>query len=239
MTTELAIRNEDYLMIHDPAKVGAILEANLGGERLRVGDLDSVKIPTGGMTQWAIEGADGTSYVPAVTGIIVHMHNQRAYYQAEFSGGNEKPDCSANDGHTPYGNPGDELRLAGKGCDECPLSQFGSGKNGGQACRQTRRVYIVQPGVLLPLVVTLSPTSVGYMRKYLLRLGATAYWSVVTKLTLKQAVSKNGIKYSVAVPEMAGKLTSDQAESVVNFRDALIDSMKYVPQADAVDEVPF
>ncbi len=227
-------------MLSDPDRVGAILEANLGGERLRPGDLDQVKIPTGGMTQWAVEGPEGQHFVPSLTGIICHMHNQRAYYQGEYSGGNEKPDCSSPDGHTPYGNPGDELRMAGKSCEDCPLGQFGSGKNGGQACRQSRRVYLVQPDSLLPIVITLSPTSLGNIRKYLLRLGTMPYWSIVTKFVLKQAVSKGGIKYSVAIPEMVGRLDSEQVLHVENFRDALIDSMRYTPQQDSVDsEVPF
>ncbi len=236
MSTELSIKGTDYLMLSEPDRVGAILEANLGGERLRPGDLDTVKIPTGGMTQWAVDGPEGQSFVPALTGIVVHMHNQRAYYQGEYAGGNEKPDCSSNDGHTPYGNPGDELRLAGKSCDDCPLSQFGSGKNGGQACRQSRRVYLVRPGSLLPIVLTLSPTSLANIRKYLLRLGTTPYWSVVTKFSLKQAVNKSGIKYAVAIPESVGKLDDAQVSHVENFREALIESMRYVPQQDSVDE---
>jgi len=239
VSTELSVKADSYLMLSEPDRVGAILEANLGGERLRMGDLDQVKIPTGGMTQWAVEGPEGQTFVPNITGIIVHQHNQRAYYQGEYTGGNEKPDCSSPDGHTPYGNPGDELRLAGKSCEDCPLSQFGSGKNGGQACRQSRRVYVVQPGSLLPVVITLSPTSLASMRKYLLRLGTVPYYSVVTRFILKQAVSKNGIKYSVAIPEMVGKLDAEQVQNVVDFREALIDSMRYVPQQDSVDEVPF
>ncbi len=164
------------------------------------------------------------------------VQKARPSYQGEYTGGNEKPDCSSSDGHTPYGNPGDELRLAGKSCDDCPLSQFGSGKNGGQACRQSRRVYLVQPGSLLPVVINLAPTSLGAIRKYLLRLGTTPYYSVVTKFTLKQAVSKSGIKYSTAVPEMVGRLDAVQVEHVENFRSALIESMRRPEQLDSVDE---
>ena len=235
MTTELALKGDSYLMISDPGKVGSILEANLGGERLRMGDLDQVKIPTGGMTQWAVQSAEGDQYVPAISGIIVHQQNTRAYYQAAFSGGNEPPDCSSWDAITPFGNPGDELRLAGKTCEDCPLSQFGSAPNGGQACRLTRRVYLVRPDSLLPVVINLSPTSVANMRRYLLRLGATPYWSVVTKFTLKQATSKTGIKYSVANPEAVGKLTAEQVDHVENFRDALIESMAVKQQQDVVE----
>ncbi len=64
MSTELAIKGDDYLMLSDPDRVGSILEANLGGERLRMGDLDTVKIPTGGVTQWAVDGAEGQTFVP-------------------------------------------------------------------------------------------------------------------------------------------------------------------------------
>lgn len=237
MSTELSIKASDYLMIADPTKVGSILEANLGGERLRFSDLDQVKIPTGGMTQWTVQSAEGEQYTPALTGIIVHQQNNRAYYQSEFSGGNEPPDCSSSDGVTPFGNPGDEIRLSGRTCEDCPLSQFGSGKNGGQACRQSRRVYLVRPDSLLPVVITLSPTSLANMRRYLLRLGTIPYWSVVTRFTLKQAVSKNGIKYSVAIPEVAGKLDAEQRIAVENFREALIESMAAKGQEQTVEEV--
>ncbi len=80
---------------------------------------------------------------------------------------------------------------------------------------------MIRPGDMLPICITCPPTSLGNVRKYFLRLaGATLpYYGVVTKLSLVQAVSKNGIKYAQIEPTKIGSLTKEQRASVKGYAD--------------------
>lgn len=226
--TSLSIRREDYLILANPSLVHETMAENFGDERLSPADLERIKIPAGGVTQWILETAEGEQVVKDITGVVIHAHSQRAYFPGEYVGGNEKPECSSYDGKLGVGSPGDSLALEGKGCDECPLSQWGSARNGkGQACRLSKRLYILRPGEILPAILTLAPSSLQGWKRYSLRLGITPYYGVVTRFKLTAATNPGGIKYSSVVPELAGRLDREDLEQIRTYREALIESMRY------------
>jgi hypothetical protein len=227
-STSLAVRRDDYLILANPDLVHETMAENFGNDRLTAGDLEKIKTPAGGGTHWTLETAEGEQVVKEITGVLVHQHSQRAYYPGEYAGGNEKPDCSSYDGKWGHGSPGDSLAAEGKGCDECPLSQWGSARNGkGQACRMSKRLYILRPGEVLPAVLTLAPGSLQNFRRYLLRLGITPYFGVITRFKLVQAKSGGGILYSQVMPELAGRLDREDLDKVREYREALIAAMAY------------
>lgn len=76
---------------------------------------------------------------------------------------------------------------------------------------------------VLPLVLCLPPTSIAACRRFFLRLAGRQipYWSVVVSITLKEAMSKAGIKYSQADMSLVRQLSTEERNRIANVREAL------------------
>jgi len=222
---------------------------------------ERVRIPSGGGIVFEIPGDDpeNPDVEKEIIGVIVDKHPVNAYWKDKYTGENNPPDCSALDGRNGIGNPGGECRM-------CPLNQWGSGHDekgestSGKECKNMHRIYIQRAGELFPLLLTLPPTSLqnfsGYVAKRLLTRGLRTY-EVVTKITLKKAVSKGGITYSQAAFQFVGKLSKAQAEQMAIYSneikattrqiDVFTDEIKednskgsdLLDDLDAVEEVEF
>lgn len=206
-----------FLILQNPESAIEALKSNLEGEALSPMDLDRVVIPAGGGTQWTIPTLDGEESTPAIVGVIVGVQNCRAYWAEAFGGAGTPPDCVSEDGVTGIGNP------SGR-CQVCKLAEFGSDARGkGQACKQIKRLFLLRPDSMLPLVVTLPPTSIRPATRYLLRLAGNGlkYQAVVTKIILEKEKNNEGIAYSKAVLGLAGKLDPGQTKTMEDYARSL------------------
>lgn len=202
-----------------------ILVANLGeGAGLALGDLDEVKMPSGGGTSWEVpdmEAEDGTVSVKYIEGIICYWRTSRVYWEDEYTGGETEPDCRSFDGITGYGNPGGD-------CSTCPMAQFGTARRGGgQACTLKRKIYILRKDDILPITINFPSSSVGEVRKYFMRLSGRRmrYNNVISKLGLQKRVSGGGVDYSCVLPSFVSKLSPAEQEVVDAYS-------KYIGDAD-------
>jgi hypothetical protein len=156
---------------------------------------DRIKIPAGGSTVFEVPGTDPgeTDAVKEFSGVILFHHPLFSYYRERFAGGNNAPDCGSYDGVTGVGDPGGS-------CAHCPLNQFGSGENGGKACKNKRRIYILREGELIPLLLTLPTGSMKEFSVYVKRLLAKGRKTsaIVTRFSLKKVTNAGGIAYSQA-----------------------------------------
>ena len=156
---------------------------------------DRVNIPAAGGQAFEVPGEmpGETDMVKEFTGVILFHHPLFTYWRERYAGGNNAPDCGSYDGVTGVGNPGGS-------CAHCPLNQFGSGENGGKACKNKRRIYILREGELIPILLTLPIGSMRAFAVYVKRLLAKGKKSssVVTKFSLQKATNANGIVYSRA-----------------------------------------
>ena len=111
---------------------------------------ERVKIPSGGGVMFEIPGEnpEEPDTVKTFSAVILYQHSLNAYYQSEYQGGSNPPDCGSFDGHHGEGNPGGS-------CDSCPLNQYGSGKNGAKACKNRRRLYLLREGDIFPVILSL------------------------------------------------------------------------------------
>ena len=82
---------------------------------------ERIKIPSGGGVMFEIPGEnpEEPDTVKTFSAVILYQHSLNAYYQSEYQGGSNPPDCGSFDGHHGEGNPGGS-------CDSCPLNQYGS-----------------------------------------------------------------------------------------------------------------
>ena len=125
---------------------------------------DRVKIPSGGGLAFEVPGEDDENPESAteIIGVILDHHPVNAYWINKFAGGNEQPDCSSFDGKQGVERETGEI----KDCASCPYNQFGSDDKG-KACKNVHRVFILREGNPVPLVLSLPPTSLKYMRDYI------------------------------------------------------------------------
>ena len=177
---------------------------------------DRVTIPAAGGTAFELPGElpGETEAAKEFTGVILYHHPLFTYYRERFTGGNNAPDCGSYDGVTGTGNPGGS-------CAHCPLNQFGSGENGGKACKNKRRIYILREGELIPILLTLPSGSMRDFSVYVKRLLAKGKKSssVVTKFSLQKATNANGIVYSKAQFAVDRALTPEEMPYIASMAE--------------------
>jgi hypothetical protein len=195
---------------------------------------DIVKIPSAGGLAFEVPGVDEAH--PTITqeliGIILDHHPANSWWMSEFTGGNEQPDCSSIDGKNGLMTSTGEVRY----CEDCPMNEFGSGKDGSKACKNLHRVYLLRSGEPLPIILQIPPTSLKALKNYLGKrvvIQGKRSWQVLTKITLAKATSNGGITYSQAVFTKAGDLTPEECAQVAPIA-AAIKSM--ARQAEPIDE---
>ena len=217
-TKELAVKETAQFMVLANAQSAIeALKSNLEGESLSPMDLDRVSVPGAGGTSWCIPGLEGEETTQEIIGVIVGVQNCRAYWAGDFAGGGDPPDCVSEDNATGVGDPGGNCKL-------CPQAAFGSDSRGkGQACKQIKRLFLLRPGSMLPLVVNLPPTSIRPATRYLLRLAGVGlkYQTAVTRITLEKTKNAEGIAYSVATFALAGKLDPGQAAAMEDYAKSM------------------
>jgi len=210
-TQEVKVIDQQFKCLARPAhELATLIRENVGGTTVSPFDLDRVKIPSGEAISWAVPGLRGEESVKEIQGIIISFKDTRGYWKGKFTGGNAPPQCISDDGQTGRGDPG------GK-CEVCPLAQFGSDdEERGQACKATRLLFLMREADIIPLVLALSPMSIGPSRKYFLRLtsGGYPYYSCVTGISLEPAKNKGGITYAKAVFRMIRLLTDEELQKV-------------------------
>lgn len=93
-------------------------------------------------------------------GVVLHKQKVRALWKQ----GENIPLCSSLDcitGNSSSGNPNEQ-----RSCSKCPFDVWGSGSTSkderkGKACKEMRRVYLIEEGGFLPILITLPPTSIS------------------------------------------------------------------------------
>ena len=231
---------ESFAIATRSEELAEVIRENIGdGGRMTPFDLDRVKVPTGGGKIWSIPTLDGEDDQRELTGVIVAWRDARAFWETPFasSGGGTPPDCSSQDSIIGFGmyGVGSELHPDGK-CASCPMAQWGSKVNEkgeetrGQACKQMRVLFLLQPDALLPLALFAPPTSVAALRKYFMRLSTQGvpYYGVVTGLQLGEASSGDGITYSQVVPRMVNRLTDEDKLAVRSYANSLSSALDAV-----------
>ena len=200
-----------------PDEVLAIVQQNIGNDQITAQDLDRVTLPGGGITNWQIPTLDGEESLQYIEGIIVHHSPPRAYWATSLDEGEGSgpPDCSSEDSQWGVGTPGGD-------CFTCPLGQWGSADKGaGKACKEKRLLYILRADAILPIVVQAPATSIGNIKKYMLRLAnsRTPYWQVYTRLGLEK--QSGAFPFSRIVPRSLGLISVEDSPKVQAYVDSI------------------
>jgi hypothetical protein len=193
-----------------------------------------IKIPAGGGLQFEIPGGDpeNPDYTRALEGVILFNHAANAYWP---DGGydedeNGPPMCSSADGITGIGDPGGA-------CAICPLNTFGSGENGrGKACKNMRHLYLLRDGAYMPVLVTLSPTSLKPFNDFVGAIFAARRRGTcgsIVQIGLKRV--SNGNDYSVATFKKLHDFTGEQLSQIKAYADGFRSQVKAMLLQRAAD----
>ena len=175
---------------------------------------DRIKVPSGGGLAFEVPGEnpDEPDLQKEFKAVIVYHHPIHSYYKEKYTGGNEAPDCASIDGIVGVEKETGEM----KRCKDCPLNEFGSGENGGKACKNRRRIFILRENEIFPTLLSLPTASVDNFSKYIFSLVGKHKKSnqVVTKFSLKKDTNKNGITFSKVVLAYDRDLSPEEVENI-------------------------
>lgn len=131
-------------------------------------------------------------------GVPVFKQKTRGYWQK-----NERvPECSSQDGVTGTDKDG-----KCHNCASCPMNAWGSGTNeagdhtAGKACKEMRRLFLVQPGNILPSMVSLPPTSIKNYDKFFSARLQKGIADVDREIIMSLRPEKGAAGFSYAVAE--------------------------------------
>jgi hypothetical protein len=199
----------------DP-EIAALLDQEMDG--LQLPPPPRIKVPAGGGITFEIptEDPNDPDSLKEVVGVILFHHPVNRWYATGMDEATEEdrmPDCWSVDGKAAKDKVG-----ATKFCEGCPLNEWGSGEGGrGKACANRHRLYVLTEQAALPYILELPPTSMKNLSPYIYSLVMNRKrpsWSVLTKITLKKAQSRDGITYSELQFAYAGSLETQQALSM-------------------------
>lgn len=218
--------DSNFRALQVPAKqLVQTLQNNLGGAGLKAFDLDRVKVPSGGGIAWEVPGLKGPQITQTLEGIILHSKDNRSYWAKKYGGdggGNQPPDCSSTDMTHGIGQPGGD-------CLRCAFAQFGSaidqqGKPAkGQACKHVRLMLFLRADDMIPLLISVPPSSVKLAQKYFLRLAGAnlPYQTVTTQLRLVKTRNAGGTEYAQIDFAMGRELREEEVAKAMAISAAL------------------
>jgi len=167
---------------------------------------DQVKIPSGGGLAFEIADDEDSRIAKEIVGVIAYHCPQNAYWPDAFSGAGKLPDCSSTDGVH-----GIDASGAVKECSTCPLNRFGS-RGQGKACKNMHKLFVLESGSAMPLVIVIPPTSLINFSNYVAKkiVNKKLFLSqCITKIGLKKAKSRDGIDYSELTFSLIGQLADE------------------------------
>ena len=155
MSNEVVKREENKIQINN--EMSTMLSEEMEGLNI---SFPIIKVPAGGGLAYEVPGDDPNSpdLQKEFNAVILYHHPMLSYYKEKYTGGNQAPDCGSYDGINGIERETGVL----KSCKECPLNQFGSGENGGKACKTKRRIFLLRENEAIPTILTLPTGSIDF-----------------------------------------------------------------------------
>ena len=224
--TSLVTVNSSYLALTNNAL--DLIRANLKSQPLTLDLFDLVKSPSGGSTVFEVPGLTGTEAEKELTGIILDYTMPRAYWDTPDPVEGTPPVCMSQDSIISHD---------GKACAHCPYNDYGSkdGESNAKACKESVLLFLLRPNSIIPLLVRVPVSSKPRFLKYSTRLLSTLtpISSVVTKITLEKATSKQGKPYALFNFQTVGTLTTEEAAQARAFGQQfmeIVNAAQMVPE---------
>ena len=224
--TSLAQVDSTYLALTNNAL--DIIRANLKSQPLTLDLFDLVKSPSGGSTVFEVPGLAGNEAAMELTGIVLDYTTPRAYWDTPDPVEGTPPVCMSQNSI---------ISFDGKACAHCPYNDFGSkdGESNAKACKESVLLFLLRPDNIIPLLVRVPVTSKPRFLKYSTRLLSTLrpINSIVTRITLEKATSKQGKPYALFNFEAVSVLTPEEAANAKTYAQQfmeIVNAAQLVPE---------
>ena len=205
-----------------------LIRANLKSQPLSLDLFDVVKSPSGGSTVFEVPGLAGNEAAMELTGIVLDYTTPRAYWDTPDPVEGTPPVCMSQNSIISHD---------GKACALCPYNDFGSkdGDSNAKACKESVLLFLLRPNNIIPLLVRVPVTSKPRFLKYSTRLlsNLTPISSVVTKITLEKATSKQGKPYALFNFQTVSTLSPEEAAQAKAFGQQfmeIVNAAQMVPE---------
>lgn len=228
-TADTTLAPTDSIYIALTGNALDLIRANLKSQPLSLDLFDVVKSPSGGSTVFEVPGLAGNEVAMELTGIVLDYTTPRAYWDTPDPVEGTPPVCMSQNSIISHD---------GKACALCPYNDFGSkdGDSNAKACKESVLLFLLRPNNIIPLLVRVPVTSKPRFLKYSTRLlsSLTPISSVVTKITLEKATSKQGKPYALFNFQAVSTLTPEEAAQARMFGQQF---MEIVSAAQMVPEL--
>ena len=218
--------NSGYLALTNNAL--DIIRANLKSQPLTLDLFDIVKSPSGGSTVFSVPGLAGDEPEKELVGIVLDYTTPRAYWDTRDPVEGTPPVCMSQNSI---------ISFDGKACAHCPYNDFGSkdGESNAKACKESVLLFLLRPDNIIPLLVRVPVTSKPRFLKYSTRLLSTLrpINSIVTRITLEKATSKQGKPYALFNFEAVSVLTPEEAANAKTYAQQfmeIVNAAQLVPE---------
>jgi hypothetical protein len=180
------------------------MRENIGDSVLGAFDFSRVKVPAGGGMAWTIinQETGEPDAAKEFEGIIVAWRDQKAFWRSSLTSNNVSntpPDCYSLDTVQGIGDPGTlcaqcKYNLFGSARGEMPETQRGRGK----ACKDTRMIFFMRSGSVLPELLIIPPSSLKSAKAYFIQLMSRSvpFWRAITRFRLSPDRNPEGNPYS-------------------------------------------
>lgn len=238
-STALATISDRFPALNPSDELREALAANLGGQTIGLSDLEKIRVPTGGGLAWEIPTITGeVDIAKTFDAIVIEWKATRAFYDTAYTGEKNPPKCASDDCITGKGEPGGE-------CAACPMAKWGTAAefndqkraagSHAQACSERRLLFVLLPGSVLPVMVSLGPSAISVVKKHFLRLAAQGipYYGVMTRFALQKSAS-GGIDFSLPVLSVAEQLDRETVTQIKGYADAIRPSLRRLRDDEAI-----
>lgn len=198
---------------------------NIG--EIKMTDLTKVTVPTGGGLAFNVITPEGPDSVKTLTGIIILAPRGKVYFPKSMDEApNSPPACYSNDAVEGLGDPFETGATGKYNCTVCPKNTFGTAvprpgqtEAKGKACKDTRPIYLLEAGNVLPTIVQVPPTSLKHLAKHMSRLSTLGivYYGVVVEIGLA-VEDQPAPKHSVLTFKVTADIPKPQRAAVKEFR---------------------
>lgn len=167
--------------------------------------------------------------VTSINGTIVYFHKARGYWQEE---GQQIPTCSSMDGKTGtrrISEDGTDTEMVN--CANCPYNQFGSDPKGGagKACKEMRRLFIVEQDSILPAILNVPPTSLKAFDQFISGLVSKKKAHIAYETIFRLEGAKGaGFDYSKVVFELGEKHPNEKIIELLKMREQVVEAAKNI-----------
>lgn len=227
---EITVQNAQNAVLTevDDAQLDALLEQEINNV-MQMGGFDYRPGKIGIMhREKKFISTDGQT-ANSLTGTIVYFHKARGYWQEE---GQQVPTCSSMDGVTGIRRiteDGSETEIVN--CVNCPYNQFGSDPKGGagKACKEMRRLFVVEKDSILPAILSVPPTSLKAFDQYMSALVSKRKAHIAYETIFRLEGAKGaGFDYSKVVFELGDEHPKGKIRELMKMRESVIAAAKNI-----------